>query len=54
MSSVSRLRSAPRMVDGPVASAESTRARFVIDLEPGTLMAASMGWLGVGAAHSGG
>ena len=50
--SVSRLRSAPLMVDSPfgVASAASTSARLVCDFEPGTLTVA---WTGVGVDGAG-
>ena len=49
--SVSRLRSAPLMVDVPcaVASAASTRARLVCDFEPGTVTVACTGLGVVGA-----
>ncbi|GLY52798.1 hypothetical protein Lesp01_64540 [Lentzea sp. NBRC 102530] len=36
ISTVSRLRNGAWTVDGPSASAASTRTRFVIDFEPGT------------------
>ena len=53
MRSVSRLRSAPVMVDGPDANAARMSARFVMDLEPGMVTVAVTGRGGVGASHSG-
>ncbi len=52
--SVSRLRSAPPMVDVPceVASAASTSARLVSDFEPGTVTVACTGTSVVGACQS--
>src|SRR5690606_18099036 len=43
ISPVSRLRSAPVMVDGPSASAARTSALFVIDLDPGRVTVACTG-----------
>ena len=53
MRSVSRLRSAPVMVEGHDASAARMSARFVMDLEPGMVTVAVTGRCGVGASHSG-
>ena len=53
MRSVSRLRSAPVMVEGPDASAARMSARLVMDLEPGMVTVAVTGCRGVGASHSG-
>ena len=53
MRSVSLLRSAPVMVDGPDANAARMSARFVMDLEPGMVTVAVTGCRGVGASHSG-
>ncbi|BBY17179.1 hypothetical protein MLIT_27710 [Mycolicibacterium litorale] len=49
---MSRLRSAPLIVDAPagVASAASTRARLVWDFEPGIV---SVAWTGVGVEGAG-
>lgn len=52
MRSVSRLRSAPVMVEGPDASAARMSARLVMDLEPGMVTVAVTGCRGVGASHS--
>jgi hypothetical protein len=49
MSSVSRLTSGRRITVGRFASAPSTRARFVIDLEPGTVTVAFTGAAARGA-----
>ena len=49
--SVSRLRSVPVDVDGPLASAASTSARLVIDFEPGSSTVACTGSSTVGALH---
>ncbi|SLJ30146.1 Uncharacterised protein [Mycobacteroides abscessus subsp. abscessus] len=43
MRSVSRLRSAPVMVEGPSASAARISARLVIDLDPGRVTVACTG-----------
>ena len=51
--SVSRLRSAPVMVEGADASAARMSARLVMDLEPGMVTVAVTGCWGVGASHSG-
>lgn len=55
ISSVSRLRSAPEMVDAPrpcaAASAASTSARLVCDFEPGTVTVARTRVGAVGAGH---
>ena len=53
MRSVSRLRSAPVMVEGPDASAARMSARLVMDFEPGMVTVAVTGCRGVGASHSG-
>ena len=46
MYSVSSLNNTFRSVDVPVASAAMSKARFVIDLDPGTWMRASKGLAG--------
>ncbi len=51
MSRLSLLRSGRRTVDGPSASAASSSARLVIDLEPGTSTTASIGVAVVGAGQ---
>ncbi len=49
--SVSRLRRAPVMVDGPDASAARISARLVIDFDPGSVTDASTGASARGALH---
>ncbi|GAB2855315.1 hypothetical protein GCM10027200_64580 [Lentzea nigeriaca] len=46
INTVSLLRNGACTVDGPSASAASTRTRFVIDFEPGT---GTVAWTGPGA-----
>src|SRR6266545_1772940 len=51
MSSVSRLRSGPRMRLGVSASAARTTARLVMDLDPGTVRTACTGPMAAGAGQ---
>ncbi len=52
MRCVSRAASAADTVDGPLASAASTRARLVADLDPGTATVAETGSAAVGAGQA--
>ena len=51
MSSVSLARSGRRIWLGPVASAEMTNARAVMDFEPGSRMVPETGLGALGAVH---
>ena len=52
MSRLSRARNGARIALGAVASAESTRARAIIDLEPGSRTVVATGRVSVGALQA--